>query len=206
MIGVAPKHEYPGFDNDVRKRGAAFLAACPKPTSKQFKRFNFWSSALRELHEAYSGVCAYTAMYLPDRGTVDHFIPKAGENGQPELAYEWSNFRLAGGKVNTSKGDLIDIVDPFEVQENWFFMQIPACLLRANPGLDKELKRKIANTINILRLNQDDNYVQERCNILIDYAKNDVSLNFLERRYPFLAKEIHRQGLSQEKLRELLSV
>ncbi|NLR98873.1 hypothetical protein HGP17_18810 [Rhizobium sp. P38BS-XIX] len=206
MIGVVPKQEYPGFDSEVRKRGAAFLATCPKPTSKQFKKNNFWNKAVRELHEAYSGICAYTAMYLPEQGTVDHFLPKAGDNGHPHLAYEWQNFRLAGGRVNTSKGDSIDIVDPFEVQDDWFFMDVPACLLRPNPGLGKDLKRKIAGTINALRLNQDDNYVQERCNILIAYAQHDISLNFMERRYPFLAKEIVRQAVSQQRLRELFRI
>ncbi|EKF42306.1 hypothetical protein NA8A_12175 [Nitratireductor indicus C115] len=206
MIGVVFQPEYVGFDDEVRKPGAAFLTSCPKPTSKQFKKYAYWSRALSQLHEAYSGVCAYTAMYLPDRGTVDHFLPKAGENGRPDLAYEWNNFRLAGGKINTSKGDLTDIIDPFHVQDDWFFIDLPACLIRPNPELDKELKRKIANTINSLRLNQDDNYVQERCNILMAYATNDVSLNFLERRYPFLAKEIARQGLTLERLRELFRI
>ncbi|ERI13745.1 hypothetical protein O206_23415 [Ochrobactrum sp. EGD-AQ16] len=206
MIGVMPKGEYAGFDNDVRKPGAAFLATCPKPTSKQFKKYSYWSRALGELREAYSGICAYTAMYIPDRGSVDHFLPKAGENARPDLAYEWDNFRLAGEKVNTSKGELIDIVDPFQVQDDWFFLDLPACLLRPNPDLDKELKRKIANTINSLRFNQNDNYVQERCNILMAYATNDISLNFLQRRYPFLAKEATRQALTQERLRELFRI
>ena len=56
----------------------------------------------------------------------------------------------------------------------------------------------INTTINSLRLNDDDYYVQERCNILIDYAKGEVSLNFLKRRYPFIAKEVVRQNLGAD--------
>ncbi len=203
MIRVAPKPEYPNFDADVRVPGSAFLATCPTPNSQQFKKKNLWSKAARELHAAYSGICAYTAMYLPEQGTVDHFLPKTLH---PNLAYEWSNFRLAGARVNGSKGNLVDIVDPFQMENDWFYMDIPACLLKPNPSLDKDLRNRINGTINSLRLNQDDNYVQERCNILIDFAREDITMNFLERRYPFLAKEINRQQLTQQALRELFRI
>lgn len=200
MIRVALQPEYPNFNAEVRVPGAAFLATCQTPTSDQFKRKNFWSRAARELHAAYSGICAYTAMYLPEQGSVDHFLPKANH---PQLAYEWNNFRLASGRVNSSKGNGLNILDPFEVQDDWFYMDIPACLLRPNPDLDKPIRNQISGTINSLRLNQDDNYVQERCNILMDYARADVSMGFLERRYPFLAKEVTRQGFDQQTLRDL---
>lgn len=200
MIRVALQPEYPNFNAEVRVPGAAFLATCPTPTSDQFKKKNFWSRAARELHAAYSGICAYTAMYLPEQGSVDHFLPKASH---PQLAYEWNNFRLASGRVNSSKGNNLDILDPIEVQDDWFYMDIPACLLRPNPGLEKAIRNQIAGTINSLRLNQDDNYVQERCNILMDYARGDVSIGFLERRYPFLAKEVKRQGFDQQALCDL---
>lgn len=203
MIRVILKPEYPKFDTEVRIPGAAFLATCPTPTSEQFKKKNYWSRAARELHAAYSGVCAYTAMYLPEQGTVDHFLPKTSH---PSLAYDWSNFRLASGRVNNSKGNLTDILDPFQVQDDWFYIDIPSCLLRANPILSKELRNKIANTINSLRLNQDDSYVQERCNILMDYASGDVSIGFLERRYPFLAKEVNRQGLDRSLLKQMFKI
>ncbi|MBI2255330.1 MAG: hypothetical protein HYU58_11970 [Proteobacteria bacterium] len=203
MIQVTPQPEYATFNSDVRIPGANFLAGCPKPTSKQFKTKNYWARAANELHSAYAGICAYTAMYLIAQGSVDHFLPKSLH---PHLAYEWSNFRLASAKVNSSKADLTDIVDPFQVQNNWFFMDIPTCLLRPNPALIRDLRKKINNTINALRLNQDDNYVQERCNILMDYSRGDVSMGFLQRRYPFLAKEVNRLNLDQPALRTLFKI
>ena len=203
MIRVTPAPEYPNFDAEVRGPGAAFLATCPTPTSEQFRNKNFWSRAAKELHSAYSGICAYTAMYLPEQGSVDHFLPKSNH---PQLAYEWANFRLASGRVNSSKGNQSDIIDPFQVENDWIYMDIPACLLKANPILDRSLKNRISGTINSLRLNQDDNYVQERCNILIEYARSDISGNFLQRRYPFLSKEVDRQGLDQAMLRDLFKI
>jgi len=192
LIRVAPKTEYPGFDAQVRRPGAAFLATCSNPTSEQFRKKNFWSRAAKELHAAYSGICAYTATYLPEQGSVDHFVPKTLK---PELAYEWSNYRLASGRINSQKGNQTNILDPFVIDNDWFEIDIPSCLLRAKNDLSKELREQVNATINSLRLNADDFYVQERCNILIDYAKGEISLSFLKGRYPFLAKEVERQNL-----------
>lgn len=202
MIQVVPQPEYPGFNAGVRIPGAAFLAINPNPNSQQFSKKNFWKHAAKELHEAYSGVCAYTAIYLPDQGSVDHFLPKTTH---PHLAYEWSNYRLASGRVNSRKGNQTNVIDPFEVQNDWFFMEIPACLLKANPALEKPLRTRISGTINSLGLN-DENYADERCNILMDYARADISADFLQRRYPFLAKEVARQHLSQHELKALFKM
>lgn len=203
MIRVIPQPEYPAFQSEVRNPGAAFLVTCPEPTSNQWKRKNYWSRAARELRAAYSGICAYTAMYLPEQGSVDHFRPKSV---YPHLAYEWSNFRLASGRINSSKGNSTDILDPFEVQDEWFYMDIPACLLKPNPSLIAPLRARIKSTINSLRLNQDDHFVQERCSILMEYARGDVSIEFLRRRYPFLEKEVRRQGLDERALKELFRI
>lgn len=203
MIRVTPRPESPNFDASVRAPGAAFLAETQNPTSEQFRKKNYWSRAARDLHVAYQGICAYTAMYLPEQGSVDHFLPKTL---YPNLAYEWTNFRLASGRVNSSKGNATNILDPFLVEDDWFHLDIPSCLLKANPTLDHVLKGQINSTINSLRLNVDDNYVQERCNILIDFARQDISSAFLERRYPFLAKQVGRLQLAPEELRSLFKI
>ena len=193
MIRIAPKPEYPEFDQSVRQPGRTFLRTTPHPTTKEFKKKNYWSRALRELNAAYSGICAYTAMYMAaDRGSVDHFRPKATH---PHLAYEWSNYRLAGGRINSTKGNSLDVLDPMEIEDDWFHLDLPSCLIRANPRLDRGIKSQVNSTINTLRLNADDIYVDERCNILMEYAKGQIGYDFLRRRYPFLAKEITRQNL-----------
>lgn len=189
---MTPKPEYPQFDTQVRQPGAAFLASCPNPTSEQFRTKNYWNRAAKQLHAAYSGICAYTATYLPEQGSIDHFVPKTVT---PGLAYEWTNFRLASGRVNNAKGRQTNILDPFAIADDWFQLEIPTCLLKARPDLPQNLKAQINGTINSLRLNDDDFYVQERCNILIEYAKDNINLAFLERRYPFLARELVRQNL-----------
>lgn len=200
MIRVAARPEYPGFDAEVRQPGAAFLLQCSAPNSKEFSKKNYWSRAAKELHAAYGGVCAYTAMYLTEQGSVDHFYPK---NSYPQLAYEWSNYRLASGRVNNAKSNQTNILDPLLLQDDWFFLNLPSCMLKANQNLDKALRSRVNSTINGLKLNSDDYYAQERCNILIEYAKGEITLSFLKRRYPFLAKEVLRQKLDQESLRTI---
>jgi hypothetical protein len=54
---------------------------------------------------------------------------------------------------------------------------------------------QINKTIKALKLNDDDFLVQERANIMFDFANGDITLSFLKRRYPFLASEIARQGI-----------
>ena len=189
MIKVSQQAEYPAFDRSVRQPGLAFLRQTPRPTSRQFNRRNYWNRALTELHAAYAGICAYTAMYLPDRGTVDHFFPKGTF---PRLAYEWTNYRLSSGRVNGFKGKSTDVLDPFQIGDDWFHLDVPSCLIRANGQLGPDLKAQIHTTIDILRLNSDDTYVQERCNILVAFAKDEIKFDFLNNRYPFLAREVIR--------------
>lgn len=133
-------------------------------------------------------------MYIPfsDGVSIDHFLPKSKE---PSKAYEWDNFRLSLHKLNQNKGDAIDIIDPFLIQSGWFVLDFPSCLVRPGKDLAKDLELKIEKTIKILKLNDDDGLVQERCNIMVSYAKQELALPFMTGRYPFLAAEIVRQGI-----------
>ena len=76
-------------------------------------------------------------------------------------------------------------------------MDVPSCLVRPNINLPEETRDTINNTIKILKLNEDDDIVQERCEIMFDFARGDVTLAYLEKRYPFLAVEIKRQNLQK---------
>ena len=201
MIPVPPQQEYAEFDIQVRQPGARFLADNPNPTSKDFKSKNFWSRASKPLHHAYSGICAYTAMYIMD-GSVDHYLPKVGN---PLEAYEWRNFRLANPKVNNSKGDSIGVIDPFVVGDDWFRIDLPSCLIVPHPTLAKAVRISVNSTINILGLNREDTFVDERSDILQTYGRDEVSLDFLERRYPFLAREVVRHG-GRDRIREVFKL
>lgn len=192
MIPVTPKPEYTEFDNQVRRPGLAFLKKTPEPTTADFRRHTYWRRAMPHLRAAFSSACAYTTLYLIDGGTIDHFLPKTS---CPHLAYEWENFRLARQKMNQRKGDTTDVVDPFKIKPGWFVLDIPSCLVRPGRGLSVVLKKRIKSTINILRLNTDDSMVQERCNMLVDLADGNVTMEFLDKWYPFLSSEVRRQDI-----------
>ena len=68
--------------------------------------------------------------------------------------------------------------------------------VRANRDADEGVRTQVQKTIDILRLNAED-FVQQRFEMVRDYAAGDVSLDFLKRRYPFIAYELDRQGRSE---------
>ena len=191
MMPVTYQPEYPGFDVQVRQPGLAFLKTNPTPSAKDFKKHRYWSKAISNLYKAYSGLCAYTTKHLVDTGSIDHFLPKTK---YCHLAYEWDNYRLARQKINTWKGDSEKILDPFDVKIGWFVLDLPSCLVRPGNDLNPQLKMKVNSTIEVLKLNADDNLVQERCDWLVHLARGEVTMQFLDRRYPFLSSEVRRQG------------
>jgi hypothetical protein len=76
-------------------------------------------------------------------------------------------------------------------------LDFPSCLVRAGAGLQDQLTQKIEHTIKCLRLNDDDEFVQQRCDIMMEFARGDISFSFLQRKYPFLAHETKRQGIEE---------
>lgn len=192
MIPVQPKAEPTTFNKSVRKPGKAFLNRNPMPTSKEFQKNAHWKNSAQDLHAAYSGICAYTCFYIAPPGTTDHFLPKSSF---PNEAYEWNNYRLCSHRVNGYKGNNTDVIDPFVVQPGWFVLDVPSCLVKPGDGLSDVVTTQIEATIKRLRLNDDDYFVQERCNLMVYFASGEVSLTHLSKRFPFLAAEITRQGL-----------
>ena len=132
---------------------------------------------------------------MADGGSIDHFLPKAH---RPDLAYEWDNYRLARHKIDRRKGDTTQVVDPFQVKPGWFVLDVPSCLIRSGGQLGAKLRKKVNATINILQLNDDDDIVQERCDWLVDLAKGNVTLEFLDKWYPFLSSEVRRQSIEDD--------
>lgn len=192
MIQVPLQPEPTDFDALVRQPGNRLLARGIPTSSKGYK--NHWKKIAHDLHRAYNGVCAYSCMYIMPPGSVDHFLPKTKH---PDLAYEWSNYRLSSQRVNQHKGDSLDVIDPINVQDGWFVLDFPSCLVKANNGLPQAICDQVEKSIAVLKLNEDDTLVQERCDLMLEYAEGAVTIDFLSRRYPFLASEIVRQNIQQ---------
>lgn len=192
MIPVTLQPEPHGFHAKVRQPGAAFLGGAPNPTNAQFKKASFWKLAAQDVYEAYSRVCAYTCRYLDvPNGTIDHFKSKSV---YPQQAYEWDNFRLCMHRVNGHKG-VHEVIDPITVMPGWFVIDFPSCLVRPGDGLADDTREKVLATIAALKLNDDDSFVQDRCDVMYMFAKGEVALAYLTKRRPFLAVEVVRQGI-----------
>jgi hypothetical protein len=194
LIRVVPRPEPASFRHRVQEPGARFLALHPHPTSKQWAQHDYWNRVKHEFRETYGRICAYSCHWIPpDTGgnTVEHFIAKDIE---PNRAYEWLNYRLVCSTLNGRKG-IRQVLDPFAVQDDWFTLDFPSLLVKPSDELDAACANSITETINTLGLNDDGTCLQARLTFVMDYCNADVTLDFLRRRAPFIAREIERQGL-----------
>ncbi len=190
MIHVEPQPEPPDFDACVRQRGLEDLA------SPEGELRPHWRHCAGQLWKAYRGICAYSCLHIP-RGTggisVDHMLPKSKRRA---LAYEWSNYRLACTRMNARKNDLEDVLDPFEVQDGWFALDLSTLQVVPGEGLPEQVRLRVEETIDRLDLNSDE-FTLQRGAYFDDFRAGNTNLFFLKKYFPFLANELVRQGLAQ---------
>lgn len=215
MIRVEIVAEPTSFDGKVRQPGEnalAVLAGQPPPhprrgrPAKATKRvgdvtvpktlddFPYWTNCLDDLHEAYRGICAYYAFRV-EKATVphvDHFV--ARHSSAPQLAYEWSNFRLACGFANTCKNEHPDVLDPTAIQDGWFELDTDTLDVRACEGLPEPVKEEVERTITRLKL-REGRALEVRQHAMDHFRNGRVDIDFLRMDHPFLAKELMRQGI-----------
>ncbi len=151
-----------------------------------------WCEAADDLLTAYHRICAYACVYIPPltgTGTVDHFAPKSLHW---DHVYEWTNYRLACPTMNARKRDFTDVMDPFEVNDGMFALDLIA--LKAVPGPHAGARSgEVQDTIARLGLDGPD-YQAALEFYHTPYRKRDIKLTHLERCAPFLASEMRRQG------------
>ncbi len=123
--------------------------------------------------------------------SIDHFIPKSKN---PSLAYKWSNFRYASSRFNSRKGARA-ILDPFTLQEGWFTLDFSSCLVKPGADMPPDQKNPVISTINILKLNDDEDLVEERKAWIEAHRKGEITFAHLEKMAPFIAFELRRQNL-----------
>jgi hypothetical protein len=201
LIPIQAQPEPPDFSKKVREPGQVFLHDFPHPT--KWKKKEYWQRALPDLYRMYNGICAYCAEWIPPTTgdpTVDHFIPKSV---QPQLAYEWSNYRLASLRFNGRKKEYRDVLDPFTLEPDWFILDFPSLQIVPNPKLSNVQAKLVVDTINRLKLN-DGICVQSRERWIKEFC-DKLDFEFLKRNAPFIAYELERQGLV-DKIASLMRV
>lgn len=201
MIQVPQLPAPANFDARVKVPGEAFLGTTPDPTNRDFRNKNYWGRVHQEMYDSYDGICSYSASWMPratnqpltTHSTIDHFIPRTD---WPSGAYEWSNFRMARRDINENKGESLEIVDPFHIQNDWFEIDFMTCRIKATTAAHEVVRPRIARTLQVLRLNEYP-IIDQRVGIIGDFAHDRVDLPTIQRLFPFIAREIIRQNVVQ---------
>jgi len=188
----APLH----YEASVKLPGEAFLRAVRHPTSAQWNQHRYWNLIHDDLYRDLQGICNYCASWSPRRSTgddhtsIDHFVPKSRV---PTLAYSWKNFRLCRERLNNRKKHHGDIVDPCGVRNGVFVIDFDTFQIKPLHSLPGPVARQIRETIDRLELNTDRDYVNERIRVVRAYSLDEVTINYVTDRYPFIAAQMRAQ-------------
>jgi hypothetical protein len=191
VIYIATVPEPHTFAQDCRDPGVAWLASVTPANEARPK--DLWSPFRLDLQAGFGFLCGYYAMQLSE-GQVDHFISWDGcKCTNPELAYEWSNYRFISGSLNSTKGTLDDkLLDPFEIKEGWFEIDIPSLILSTTDVLPPSLLDKATFTLDKLGLAQDRKALALRWWWYELHRNKDLSLTGLRKVAPLLACAVEK--------------
>lgn len=186
-----------GFDEKVRQKGNAWLAKNPHKKAKDFP--DHWNDFKRPLAEGFKKFCAYSVTFIVSHkqgGTVDHYLCKSD---YPQQAYEWDNYRYALPLINSYKGAYNSykkpadewILDPFEVEDDWFELLLPSLQLVLTDAVPPEKRKHAEFTLKQLRLTDDETLVAYRQQWYELYQEG-LSLEKLENKAPLIARAVKR--------------
>lgn len=215
MIRVTPAEEPLTFEAQVRQPGRRAIAELVGETPLRIagQRYAqvaesreeipagafpaYWSRALDDLMERYHRICCYSSLYIhPVTGarSVDHMVAKSMRWDQ---VYEWTNYRLACSLMNARKDAIASVLDPFEIEDSWFALELVGFQVVSGEGLAGDDLVAVEDTIQRLRLN-DLICCDARAEYAEDYWNRQVRFDYLTRRAPFVARELQRQGRLHE--------
>lgn len=196
MIPIIEQAEPVDFDAKVRIPGKKWLLNNGNDIP-QTKKGGYWTKCKEDVYNAYNGICAYYAYFIEKSSgavSIDHFKPKSIYR---DIAYEWTNFRLACLQANSYKSNYEDVLDPFLLKGDTFFINFSDGSVIVNCNYDQLIQTKASETIQRLRLN-DKNLCNKRVGDFDDFIQGYVSLEYLEHRSPFVWYEIKRQKLDKK--------
>lgn len=187
MVGRDPRVPHPG---PRRKKICAHEADIPANAFPPY-----WREVLPDLLKAYEQRCAYLAMHIhlaTGAPTVDHRVPKSSAWHQ---VYEWNNYRLCAGVINSKKGASLSLVDPCEILPDWFALNLQTFHVVPGACAPPSDIDRIKATLPVLNLRP---CVKEREEYISLYrlgpGNGGIDLAYLENRAPFLALELRRQN------------
>jgi hypothetical protein len=151
-------------------------------------------------------VCAYLSVYTHrshDATSVDHYLPKSRH--PVARAYDWSNYRLASRPMNTNKGEHEDVLDPFQLPDRLFILNLLSGRIQINAAVaavGTPLHLKAQATLKRLKLNAGEyrelrlGYINEYLSECQQPGANAVTdaRNALLLKSPFIYHEVVQQG------------
>lgn len=210
MIPVSLAPEPPAFDARVRQKGLSAIdelvgrkpraphrgprrkKICDREADIPADAFPpFWRDALDDMLVLYERRCAYLALYIEHATgspTVDHVVPKSRAWDE---VYEWSNYRLCAALINAKKNDLTSLVDPLAIAPGWFALELVGFQVVRGPQAPIRHVKQIDATLPVLNM-LDCRKAREE--YVTSYEQGHIDLDYLERRAPFVAAELRRQG------------
>ena len=211
MIPVTPAEKPRDFDAAVRRPGLRAIAELvgetpPRAAGQRYAQVAesredipatafppYWREALDDLLASYKRICSYLCVYIP-RGTgapsVDHMVAKST---RWDHVYEWRNYRLACALMNSRKGAVASVLDPFDIQNGWFALELVAFQVVPGNGLPSDIEVSVRDTIEQLRLN-DVVCCDARGEFAQEYQAGHISVDYLMRHAPFVGRELRRLG------------
>lgn len=186
MMRFARRPEPQAFDERVRQPGQRWLQANPA-TRRDFPPH--WRRVAPELRRAFNDL---TRRCGSPPGSVDHFVSLDEDR---QLADEWSNLRYAAQWINSSKSGLRanELLDPFDVEDDWFEVLLPSCQLVVTERCPPALRARARTMLTRLRLGHDEAVVEYRRAWYQMYIEGEVLIAGLERRAPLIARAIRKQ-------------
>ncbi len=185
MIRFEKLPEPPDFNEKARIPGLAWLEKHPAAERPR----DFWTRFKPVLADGFRQLCAYSAMFEPV-GTVDHYI---SYRSNKSLAYEWGNYRFASGWINSSKKNADDdILDPFELGDEWFEIILPSLQLVMTDRIPETYRAKAQETLKRLHLQNDERVIRQRQAWYQMYCEGELTLAGLRKKAPLIASAIEK--------------
>lgn len=191
MIPVARAPEPDDFDELVRAKGANWLHKTrARPQNRNPP--SYWLACEAQLRRVFASRCGWAAVFVTS-GQVEHFVSIARclkPHGDPQLIYEWANYRYVMPELNSSKKNRAELLDPYDVQPGWFRLSLPSLELQVSTDIPAEFEHRLANTLEQLKLDRHPKLVRLREEWLGMYRRGEIECAGVQRFDPMLAQAL----------------
>jgi len=187
VIRFTLSDEPPEFAERCRKRGRRWLR---NNLGYDGRPYDYWSEFEPQLRKAFRRLSAYCAMKVM-KGNVDHFIPISllKRRKADRRAYDWDNFRYCEGVLNQKKGNCT-VLDPFEVEDDWFQLILPSTQLVLTDKIPRRLRKRAEFTLKRLGLGHSEVVVRYRQELFTMYRQRTLPLEGLREFAPQIAHAV----------------